>query len=99
MVSASYITTMLAEKYTDGDLVINRAIEDKDYARTQGVLVFQPGKVSIRGFDIKSAKLVWAYCNSNRTFSYNLKGREAFDWERNTNDYKCMDSAWTCYLG
>ena len=44
-ISVSYITTMLAEKYTDNDLVINRAIESKDYQKTQGVLVFESGQV------------------------------------------------------
>jgi hypothetical protein len=45
-ITVSYITTMLPEKYTDNDLVINRAIENKDYTTTQGVLVFEAGKVS-----------------------------------------------------
>ncbi len=44
-VTVSYITKMLPEKYTDNDLVINRAIENKDYTTTQGVLVFEPRKV------------------------------------------------------
>jgi hypothetical protein len=45
-VTVSYITSMLPEKYTDNDLVIDRAIENKDYRTTQGVLVFDTGKVS-----------------------------------------------------
>ena len=44
-ISVSYITTMLTEKYTDNDLVINRAIENKDYAIAEGILFFEPGKV------------------------------------------------------
>ena len=45
-VTVSYITTMLPERYTDNDLVINRAIENKDYITTQGMLVFETGRVS-----------------------------------------------------
>ena len=44
-ISVSYITTMLPEKYTDNDLVINRAIENKDYAIAEGILFFESGKV------------------------------------------------------
>ena len=45
---------MLPEKYTENDLVINRAIENKDYTTTQGVLVFEHGKV--RETFVKKAK-------------------------------------------
>ena len=53
-VTVSYITSMLPEKYTENDLVINRAIENKDYTTTQGVLVFEHGKV--RETFVKKAK-------------------------------------------
>ena len=46
-IAVSYVTTMLPEKYTDNDLVINRAIENKDYVTTRGVLVFEQGEVCV----------------------------------------------------
>lgn len=51
-IAVSYVTTMLPERYTDNDLVINRAIENRDYTTAQGILVFEPGKVgTVRLFD------------------------------------------------
>lgn len=44
-VTVSYMTTMLPEQYTDGDVVISQAIESKDYSATKGTLVFDAGKV------------------------------------------------------
>ena len=46
-ITVSYTTTMLAEKHTDNDFLINRAIESKDYVKTHGMLAFEPGQVRL----------------------------------------------------
>ena len=46
-IAVSYITTILPERYTDNDFVVNRAIEGKDYTKTQGVLMFRQGQVQL----------------------------------------------------